>query len=579
MDDNAAPLPTTLAECHAKIIELTESGARQQATIQEQQATIDEQQELLQALQRDIALMKRTLFGQRRERFEDPRQGTLFDAVAVGGSDQEDTSDAADLVQQNDTSSKTDNENSPPRNGRRRRVIPESLPRVKRIHELDETEIPEGLRGDKGRRFLKKVGEYVEWEPPQLMVVEEFIEMLAVDNADATETAMVCASRPPRILTCFAGPSLLAALAAHHYADHQPYYRLEEILGRSQLEIDRSTLCRWMIRLAGELTPLTDLMRNLALQSPVVQADETPIKMLVPGQGKTSTTYLWAILGDKKHPYTTFSFTTSRPRAGPAAFFADFRGTLVSDAYIGYEFLQPYSQGRILLAGCHAHAHRKFEELHSLGPTERTATAMGYFQRLFDIEEELRDVSDEMRHAGRQLRSRPLLADFKRWMDEQLETLRPKHDLRGAINYMTSRWECFERFLSSGSVPFDNNASEQAVKNPVMGKKAWLFFGSPAGGAAAAVLYTLTTTCRRLRMDPYAYLRDVFERLPQLLCNSSDHEDLTWLFPLLPDRWLADHPESEHPMRTRESNVKAVRRRTRRTGRRRALAQANRKSR
>ncbi len=128
MDDNAAPLPTTLAECHAKIIELTESGARQQATIQEQQATIDEQQELLQALQRDIALMKRTLFGQRRERFEDPRQGTLFDAVAVGGSDQEDTSDAADLVQQNDTSSKTDNENSPPRNGRRRRVIPESLP-------------------------------------------------------------------------------------------------------------------------------------------------------------------------------------------------------------------------------------------------------------------------------------------------------------------------------------------------------------------------------------------------------------------------------------------------------------------
>ena len=241
--------------------------------------------------------------------------------------------------------------------------------------------------------------------------------------------------------------------------------------------LDRSTVCRWMMRLAGELTPLTDLMRSLALQSPVVQADETPIKMLAPGTGHTSTTYLWAILGDKQHPYTTFSFTESRARAGPAEFFADFVGTLVSDAYIGYEFLHPHSQGRILLAGCHAHARRKFEELHSLGPTERTATAMGYFQRLFDIEDELRDVSDKLRHQQRQLRSRPLLMDFKRWMDEQLETLRPKHDLRGAIHYMTSRWECFERFLTSGAIPFDNNASAQAVKTsaPQWGRKVRLF--------------------------------------------------------------------------------------------------------
>jgi transposase len=590
MDDAAAPLPTTLAECHAKIAELADANAtlqaakaQQQATIAEQQVTIDEQQTLLRALQRDIALLKRTLFGQRRERFEDPRQGLLFDAVAVGGGEPdappaEDDQHAA-LADEDGASHETDGQKSSRRNGRGRRVIPEGLPRVKRIHELDAAEIPEHLRDDAGRRFLKKVGEYVEWEPPRLMVIEEFVETLAVDNADATETAMVSAPRPPRILTCFAGPSLLAGLAAHHFADHLPYYRLEEILGRSRLVIDRSTQCRWMIRLAKELTPLTDLMRRLALDSPVALADETPVKMLVPGQGKTSTTYLWAILGDRQHPYTTFSFTESRARAGPAEFFADFEGILVSDAYIGYEFLHPHSQGRILLAGCHAHARRKFEELHALGPTERTATAMGYFQRLFDIEDELRDVSDEARHEQRQLRSRPLLAEFKRWMDEQLETLRPKHDLRGAIQYMTSRWECFERFLTSGSIPLDNNASEQAVKNPVMGKKAWLFFGSPAGGHAAAVFYTLTATCRRLRIDPYAYLRDVFERLPQLRCNSRDPEDSTWLLPLLPDRWLVEHPQSELPMRTRESNAKSARRRTRRTQRRRALARAQRKNR
>ena len=122
------------------------------------------------------------------------------------------------------------------------------------------------------------------------------VEMLAVDNDDATQTTMLAADRPPRIISCFAGPSLLAGLAVNHFAYHLPYYRLEEILGRSQLTIDRSTQCRWMIRLSKALSPLTDLMRTLALKSSVVQADETPVKMLAPGQGKTSTTYLWAVL-------------------------------------------------------------------------------------------------------------------------------------------------------------------------------------------------------------------------------------------------------------------------------------------
>ena len=558
MSDAAAPLPTTLAQ--QAIID------QQQATIEQQQATIDEQQTLLEKLQRDMALMKRTLFGQRRERFEDPRQGMLFDSAEVGGPNQDNnTNDDNESDSSNDGRGAT----SSRRTGRKRRVIPAGLPRTKRVHKLDDSEIPEHLRGQDVRRFLKKIGEYVEWEPPRLTVVEEFVETLAVDNADATETTMLSATRPPRIITCFAGPSLLAGLAVQHFADHLPYYRLEEILPRSGLEIDRSTQCRWMIRLARELMPLTDWMRRVALQSAVVLADETPVKMLVPGRGKAKTTYLWAVLGDGQHPYTTFSFTESRARAGPAEFFADFRGVLLTDAYIGYEFLAPHTHGRIRLAGCYAHARRKFEELHVLGSTKATSTALGYFQRLFDIEDDLRGLSDEQRHEQRQRRSRPLVAEFKVWMDEQLQRLRPKHALRGAISYMTTRWECFERFLESGAIPLDNNASEQAVKNPVMGKKAWLFFGSEAGGHAAAVFYTLTSTCRRLKIDPYAYLKDVFERLPQC-----DPEDPAALSPLLPDHWLAAHPESLIQTRVNESNEKAARKRAQRTRRRKALARA-----
>jgi transposase len=301
------PLPTTLAECHAVIIEQSTVITQLREIIAQQQATIDEQQAVLQSMKRDMALMKRALFGQRRERFDDPRQRLLFDAVVVGEASQDDVSGEDDLAASNETDNDDANveedgdeaQSSTQRTGRRRRVIPESLPRVRRIHELDESEIPEHLQSDTGRRFLKKIGEYIEWEPPRLTVIEEFIEMLAIDNDDATQTTMLAADRPPRIINAFAGPSLLAGLAVNHFADHLPYYRLEEILGRSQLTIDRSTQCRWMIRLSKALSPLTDLMRFLTLQSDVVQADETPVKMLAPGQGKTSTTYLWSVLGGR----------------------------------------------------------------------------------------------------------------------------------------------------------------------------------------------------------------------------------------------------------------------------------------
>lgn len=174
------------------------------------------------ALQRDLALLKRSLFGQRRERFEDPQQGLLFEAAEVAPLTSGDDPSAADETAAQSTSHE--------RRGRTRRVIPDCLERVRRVRELQEQDLPECLRGRPGRRFLKKVGEWVEWEPSRLFVVEEFVETLAVDNDDATQTELVSAPRPPRILVSFAGPSLLAGLAVGHFADHQPYYRLEEIL-------------------------------------------------------------------------------------------------------------------------------------------------------------------------------------------------------------------------------------------------------------------------------------------------------------------------------------------------------------
>ncbi|GIW83371.1 MAG: hypothetical protein KatS3mg105_5178 [Gemmatales bacterium] len=166
---------------------------------------------------------------------------------------------------------------------------------------------------------------------------------------------------------------------------------------------------------------------------------------------------------------------------------------------------------------------------------------------------------DQALDAGR-WHSRRIMAAMKEWMDDKLEKLRPKSPLRGAILYMTSRWDAFTRFLESGDIPLENNAAERAIKLPVIGRKNSLFFGSVAGGHAAMALYSVMATCRRHCIDPSAYLHDVIIRLP----TASD-EDID---ALLPDRWGQSHPEHRITIRAQERTRRATTRRIRRTARR-----------
>ena len=283
--------------------------------------------------------------------------------------------------------------------------------------------------------------------------MEEFVEVLAADNEDATETNMVQAPRPPRILNCYAGSSLLASFVVDRFADYLPYYRLEERIDRLGLKIPRSTIARWMIKLSLAVLPLVELMRSRAKASAVICVDETPVKLLKPGLKQAATAYLWTLVGDEHHPYNVYYFTEDRSRAGPEQFLEDYSGVLVSDAYVCYESLQSEWAERMSWACCHAHARRKFEEVHHLGATRQTTKALSYFQLLFDMEDQGRLLTPDERFALRQKEARPVLERFKAWMVEQLLAMRPKHVLRKPIEYMTKRWDSFERFLESGAIP------------------------------------------------------------------------------------------------------------------------------
>jgi len=528
--------PSDVAGCHAVIRHLLETVER---------------------LRTDNSLLKRALFGSRRERFvEDPDQRHLFDLpkveTAVSTAPEREPAEAAETKSRRTSA------------GRGQRVFPEGLPRKQVHHRLNEENLPEVLRGEDVQRFYKKTSEELEFEPASLHVVEHYQQVVVRNDEQTGETAIASASKPARLIDAYSGPGFWAYLTASRFADHLPYYRQEDILSRYGFRIDRSTQWRWMHGLAEGVSPLVELIRQRTLASLVLGVDETPVKMLQ--SGGTVKSYLWTAVGDRGHPYDCFFFTTDRSRDGPDMFLAGYEGYLLSDAYICYELISAASD-KIHRTGCWAHARRKFEELDYVAPTLRSQRVLASIQRLYDIEDRAGDLSDHQRHELRQREARPIVAELGQWLHRQFERELPKSKFRAAIGYMTSRWDAFERYLEHGAIPIDNNRAEAALKYPVIGRKSWLFFGNEQGGATAATLFTLTKSCNRHSIDPYAYLRDVYTRLPMM-----DHSELETL---LPDRWIERHPEHRLEQRVDEARQRADRKRKRRQRRRQLVASAS----
>jgi transposase len=528
--------------------------AHLEALLSEHQETISAQQQTIEDLAGDIELLKRALYGNRRERYtDDPGQGVLFDVATL---------DPPQPGKEDEQSKKKKKRKKRTSRGRRRRVFPEFLPREEQKHELRPEDIPEELRDHpRARRFFKKVGETLEIVPMQFKVVEQYQEVIALDQPDAT-TIMVAARRPTPLVQSYAGDSLLSYLTVSRFADHLPYYRLEDVLGRSGFRIDRGTQWRWMRGVARGVTPLVEMMWDRVRQSNVLGMDETPV-MELGGPGRALKGYLWVGVGDANHPYDCFFYSSDRRSIRPEAMLSGFEGYLTADAYIAYERIGKLWPG-IVNTSCWAHGRRKFEACHHLGSTYQTHTALAYFRQLFDLEDIFRQYDDEARLAARQEKSQPIVEAFRQWLELEQSRQLPKSKLLGAINYMLNRWESFTRFLESGAVPLDNNAAERALKYPILGRKAWLFFGNREAGETAAKLFTLTKSCNRLHIDPFAYLRDVYARLPTTPADE--------LPSLLPDRWLQEHPQHLIPQRIQEALERAQRAREEREERRRRAA-------
>jgi transposase len=328
------------------------------------------------------------------------------------------------------------------------------------------------------------------------------------------------------------GPGLLAHLIVSKYTDHMPLHRLERSYERQGFFLHRSTLCDWLGACADLLRPLYDLMVSVVLQSRALHTDDTTVKMQELVTHLLSTARLWVYLGDAAHPYNVFDFTVNRKRDGPAQFLANYRGYLHADAFSGYDGLYlpdpRTARARIIEVACNAHARRKFYEART-SDALRSHQALAYYRQLYELERGAKGFSDAQRLQMRQDLSVPILGQFHQWLAAQRPQVLPKSPLAEALGYALNNWAALARYTEAGFLAIDNNVAEREMKRIAVGRKNWLTVGSPRGGQTAAVLFSFTSTCQRLAVEPWRYLRDVLERLPS---HPPDR-----LGELLPDEW------------------------------------------
>lgn len=501
------PLPDDVPTLHRMVRELLATVAELRRTVEAQQVRIDE--------------LTRRIYGRKSERAT-PASNTP--AQPAG-----------------DNPVPHDPPATPPakRRGHGRRPLPDHLPRERVEHDLTEAEKPCPCCNRMRQRIGAQTREQLDYRPASLFVVEHVRHTYACaacsragDPIDGATPTITTAPRPSHpIGKGLPGPGLLAHVITAKFADHLPLYRLEGILARNAVVLNRSTLGGWARAGADLLEPLVNRMGALVRASKALQTDDTPVPLLR-GRGTTRTAHLWVYLGDADHPYVVFDFTPTHAGDGPKTWLGSYAGYIQADALKQYDPLFDRPPPGPTEVGCWAHARRKFHDARASDPA-RAHEALARIRALYEIEAEAKALDDTGRLALRQTRSCPALEMLFEWMLEQRAQVLPKGPLAGALGYALGNRVALTRYTEAGFLAIDNNTCERALRGIAVGRGNWTFVGSETGGKTAAVLYSMVGSCRRLGLDPWAYLRDVFARLPALPAERLDE--------LLPNHWAKEH--------------------------------------
>jgi len=433
-----------------------------------------------------------------------------------------------------------------------RKPLPKDLPRIEVIHDLKEEEKICAC-GCQMSRIGKDESEKLDIIPAKVRVIHHIRYKYACKNCEGVESeqgAVKIAPAPKDLIPkSIATPGLLAYVLTSKFVDHLPFYRQEDQFKRISVDLSRATMANWAIKVAERCNPLLSLLQTEILSGPLVQIDETTVQVLKePGRENTAKSYMWLFRGGPpEKPTLVFQYHPTRSGQVPSDYLGDYEGYIQTDGYSGYNEL-----GRkkgIIHVGCWAHARRKFKEVQNAakniknrkGKTGSADVPLSYIRKLYAIENRAKslDYTPEQLYKERQDKARPILDKFKKWLDRRSLQTPPKGLLGKAISYTLNEWEKLIRYLGDGLLRPDNNLAENAIRPFVVGRKNWLFSGSPKGAEASAAIYSLIETAKANNLEPYFYLRCLFELLP----SAQNADDYKALLPQYIDKGLLTAPE------------------------------------
>jgi len=401
---------------------------------------------------------------------------------------------------------------SPRRSRVRTWRLPDHLPVV------EEILVPEAVRAcpQAWRQIGEEMSEKLDYEPARFLR-RRILRLKFVRYAEP-ETAPVIAPLPPCLLErSMVTPAVLALVLVSKYCDHLPLYRQESIYWtRHQIWLSRQLLALWVGMAAHWLRLIYEQIRREVFSQGYVQIDETPIRYLEPGHGETKLGYLWTC--HLPGADTVYFWQISRAAACLEKVVpVEFKGCVQCDGYAGYDAFARTRGASIVLAGCWAHVRRGFMEAREQAPRQ-AGLILHLLANLYRNEQRLRQrrASPKLRARARELESKPLIKRLHHALRLWKEKKRflPRSQMGKAIDYALAEWDSLLLYLEDGRLEIDNNLVENAIRPTALGKKNWLFFGEAEAGERSAIIYTVIEACRRRSLDPFAYLRDLFTRLP-----------------------------------------------------------------
>lgn len=473
----------------------------------------------IQELEEQLAWFKRQIFGKRSERVVSDlnEQQLVFEGFESLPTSEKEKKAVAGHERK-----------KPNRDGKDKISLPEDLPVQTTILDIPEEQKVCQETGEPLIQIGVEVSHKLAHEPGSYYIKEIIRPKYA--HPQKEENGILTAEMPDSLLPrCRADESFLAEIITKKFSDHLPLYRIAEILNRDGIKISRKLLSQWIIRSAKALKPLFDEMLKRVLESKNIYIDETPVKLWEAEKCKQA--YMWVVVGGEEAdpPYRVYEFKENRCHDNVLEILKDYRGGLHSDKYAAYQKLA--ERKIIKWYPCYSHIRRKFFEAEAGDPVFRN-WVLRKIRYLFMLERVAWARSPEERLKIRKEKEIPII-------DELIEKIKgrlidgkilPKSKLREAMGYFCGLIPYLKNYTTDPFARLDNNVAERAVRPLAIGRKNWLFFGSPDGGEAGAILFSLVQTCRGLGINPRVYLEDVMRRI---MSHNSQK-----LYELLPDEWL-----------------------------------------